>query len=143
MIDNYRIRRRSILADSNVCLQALNLSLPCRCDFLACVAGVKRGVGGRKARKNHPLLPFSPPPYPLPFSTTATQAIACVQTRATKETGDVCTQATQATTFSPLPQTESPFRSYKPRRKKGLALLEAMSFLTLITKFRVIPCSAP
>ena len=121
MIGNYRIRRRSILADSNVCLQALNLSLPCSCDFLACVAGVKRGVGRRKARKNHPLLPFSPPPYPLPFSTTATQA----------------------TTFSPLPQTESPFRSYKPRRKKGLALLEAMSFLTLITKFRVIPCSAP
>ena len=100
MIDNYRIRRRSIIADSNVCLQALNLSLPCRCDFLACVAGVKRGVGGRKARKNHPLLPFSPPPYPLPFSTTATQA----------------------STFSPLAQTESPFRSYKPEEKGASSL---------------------
>ena len=44
---------------------------------VACVAGAKRGGGGRKARKRGKgiPLPFSLSPYPLPLSTPATQAI--------------------------------------------------------------------
>ena len=52
---------------------------------VACVAGAKRGVGGgggmeKGKRERSPLSPQSPspfslPPYPLPVSTPATQAI--------------------------------------------------------------------